>query len=174
MTRRTSGHDPGMRISPSPIPAAVTPPPPAPAHGTAQAPPAVDRAVLGASESELKNLSPSERRKRIQARLDLMQSRFLPHRAKGMNEVFQIIVTGPGGGTWHTIVRNGTSVLKSGPHPNPSVTMKASGEDWLALLEYRLHRIKAFLTGRLKIDGDRGLAKQFRDLYPDPNRPKDD
>lgn len=131
-------------------------------------------ATLGKTDPEiakLEKMGALERRKHIKARLALMQSRFLPKVAGNMSKVFQVVVKGPGGGTWHTIVKNGTSVLKEGPHPDPSVVMTATAEDWFLLLEYKLHRIKAYLTGRIKIQGDRDLAGKFRDLYPNPNRP---
>ncbi|MDR2340670.1 MAG: SCP2 sterol-binding domain-containing protein [Deltaproteobacteria bacterium] len=49
----------------------------------------------------------------------------------------------------------------------PSVTVSASDKTVLAIADRSLNPTKAFLTGRLKIKGDRSLLKNLSKIWPD-------
>jgi putative sterol carrier protein len=46
-----------------------------------------------------------------------------------------------------------------------------AGEDCMAILEGRLNGVTAYLSGRLRVDGDIGLAMRLAAFFPDL-RPK--
>lgn len=52
-----------------------------------------------------------------------------------------------------------------------NVTLSMAGEDCIAILEGKLSGMSALLSGRLKIDGDTGLAMRLAAFFPDL-RPK--
>ncbi len=53
----------------------------------------------------------------------------------------------------------------SGPHADPTLVVVASAENWLKVVAGSLDPQLAFLTGRLKVRGDMGLAMRLRALF---------
>ena len=63
-------------------------------------------------------------------------------------------------------MNDGTFKMGGGKIDNPSVTFVTSDRDWVALSNGTLGGKWAFFTGRLKIRGDRGLAKKLDEIFP--------
>ena len=55
--------------------------------------------------------------------------------------------------------------MAAGPHPEPTLVVVASAENWLKVVAGSLDPQLAFLTGRLKVRGDMGLAMRLRALF---------
>ncbi len=91
---------------------------------------------------------------------------FNPHSAQGVDAVFQFDIQGEGGGSWNVTVRDGACTLEEGRHENPQTTIVMSGEDWLALVNRQLNGVQAFMTGKLKVEGDLMLAQRIYDIFP--------
>jgi putative sterol carrier protein len=53
-----------------------------------------------------------------------------------------------------------------GTIPNPDVILICSDKTWVALSNGTLSGTWAFLTGRLKIRGDQGLARKLGEIFP--------
>ena len=85
--------------------------------------------------------------------------------AKGMDAVFQFDITGESGGTWHVTVKEESCHVREGSHDNPSVTLKMSSETWLAVVNQKVNAVQAFMTGKLKVNGDIFLARKIPDLF---------
>ena len=97
---------------------------------------------------------------------DGMIQSFRPEKAKGIRVLYQFDLSGPNGGSWVFEVNDGTLQTKRGRADNPDVTLIASDEDWVALSNGTLSGAWAFITGRLKIRGDKGLAKKLNEIFP--------
>ena len=54
-----------------------------------------------------------------------MPSAFRADKAAGVDVVFQYRITGPGGGEWHTVVKDGTCDVKEGAHGKPTTTISS-------------------------------------------------
>ena len=50
-------------------------------------------------------------------------------------------------------------------HPDPTLVVIASAENWLKVVAGSLDPQLAFVTGRLKVRGDMGLAMRLRALF---------
>ena len=87
-----------------------------------------------------------------------------PQRIAGLNATFQFDLTGDGGGTWHVVLANGDGQLIEGPAENPGVTFELAADDFVALTEGRLNGTSAFMSGKLKIKGDMGLAMRLQTI----------
>jgi putative sterol carrier protein len=85
--------------------------------------------------------------------------------ARGMDAVFQFDISGEDGGVWHLTVREGTYEIKKGRHDNPAVTLTMSAETWLGILNKDLNAMKAFMFGKLKVNGDMMLAQRIPRLF---------
>ena len=101
----------------------------------------------------------------VKETFDLMPSRFKPDKAQGVNAVIQYEITGEGGGTWYATIKDGTCSVTGGTAPSPGLTLTMSGQDWLDMLAGKLSGQMAFMSGKLKLKGDMGLAKKLPSLF---------
>jgi NAD(P)-dependent dehydrogenase (short-subunit alcohol dehydrogenase family)/acyl dehydratase/putative sterol carrier protein len=90
----------------------------------------------------------------IQAVFDRLARAFRPEAAAGVDVIFQFTISGPGGGDWHAVIREGTCTVEKGIHDRPTTTLKMSEEDFLRYVGGQLPAMQAYTTGRLKIEGD--------------------
>ncbi len=95
----------------------------------------------------------------------------LPHKldaeaAEGVLAVYQFDLSGPQGGQYHLVVEGGACSVREGTHPAPHVTFSLSAEDCLKVLNGHLDGPSVFMSGRLLVRGDLGLALQLKALFP--------
>ena len=97
---------------------------------------------------------------------DSMRNSFQPAKAKGVHARYQWDLSGPNGGQWWIDVEDGTYKMGKGTIPNPSVTFIAKDRDWVAICHDQLSGTWAYLTGRLKVRGDQGIARKLGEIFP--------
>ena len=56
------------------------------------------------------------------------------------------------------------SFVITGTHDNPGATITVSAEDWLGMLNGSLNPMQAFMSGKIKIDGDMTLAMSLQQV----------
>ena len=86
--------------------------------------------------------------------------------AEDLDAVYQFDLSGPQGGHYQLLVHNGICVVKEGTHVDAHVTLSMPGEDCIKLLNGQLSGQAIFMSGRLQISGDLGLAMQLKWLFP--------
>ncbi len=96
---------------------------------------------------------------------DAMAGRFRADKAAGTNAVIQYDVSGDGGGTWHAVVKDGTCTVKSGAGTSPTLTLQISAQDWLDMLSGKQSGQMLFMSGKLKVKGDMGLAMKLGSMF---------
>jgi putative sterol carrier protein len=96
---------------------------------------------------------------------EMMPSRFNKEAAKGLNAIYQFDLSGDGGGKWHVLINNDSCEVKEGPHPSPSITISMAAQDYLDMLSGKLNGQVAFMSGKLRIAGDMGLALKMQSLF---------
>ncbi|MFP4500143.1 MAG: SCP2 sterol-binding domain-containing protein [Candidatus Hydrogenedentota bacterium] len=92
-------------------------------------------------------------------------SRVDKEKTQGMNAVFQFNITGDGGGEWNVSIADGNVEVNQGTHDSPSITLTATSEDFLSIVSGQLNGQTAFLTGKLKIQGDMTLAMKLASIF---------
>jgi putative sterol carrier protein len=92
-------------------------------------------------------------------------SRFKAEEATGLTAVYQFEITGDGGGEWHADIADGGCEVAEGRAGSPNITITTSAEDWLAIVGGRLNPQMAFMTGKLKVAGDMGLALRLQSIF---------
>ncbi len=107
----------------------------------------------------------------VRAFFDVLPSRFHAAAAEGVTAVYQFDLSGNEGGQYQLHIADQTCRITRGAHPSPDVTLKMAGEDCVAILEGRLNGVSAYLSGRLKMEGDLELAMRLAAFFPDL-RPK--
>jgi putative sterol carrier protein len=99
----------------------------------------------------------------VRAFFDGLAARFRADRAAGLDATFAFVLDGAG--EWYAVVANDTCDIHEGGHASPDVTIACSAADWAELVEGRLDPQFAFMTGRLRVEGDMSLAMRFRSLF---------
>jgi putative sterol carrier protein len=95
-----------------------------------------------------------------------MRGSFQPAKAKGVHARYQWDLSGPHGGQWWIDVNDGTYRMGKGKIDHPDVTFVAKDKDWVAVSNGQLGGTWAYMTGRLKIRGDQGLARKLGQIFP--------
>jgi NAD(P)-dependent dehydrogenase (short-subunit alcohol dehydrogenase family)/putative sterol carrier protein len=83
-----------------------------------------------------------------------MPGAFQAGSAGGAAVVFQYCISGDGGGDWSVDIKNGACTVASGIHASPTCTLKINSGDFLDLMNGKVNAMKAYTSGKLKIEGD--------------------
>lgn len=94
-----------------------------------------------------------------------MEQSFRGDEAQGLDNTYQFRITGDGGGDWHARVEWERCEIGRGRIDSPDVTITISADDWLAIAGGRLNPETAYMTGRLEVEGDLGLATKLQPLF---------
>jgi putative sterol carrier protein len=66
---------------------------------------------------------------------------------------------------YHFTVANEAIDVKPGKHTSPNITLTMKETDYLDMINGKLNGQMAFMTGKLKIAGDMGLALKLQSLF---------
>jgi putative sterol carrier protein len=95
----------------------------------------------------------------------MMPEAFNADAAQGVDTIFQLDITGEGGGNWNVVIKDGTCKISEGTHGSPNVTLTMTAETWLGIVNRELNGMQAFLGGKLKASGDIMLAQRIEQLF---------
>ena len=94
-----------------------------------------------------------------------MVERFVPEKAAGVDATILFELSGDNGGSYWIAVADGEAETGAGAAVNAAVTVRCSADDWVAVATGELNAMQAFMTGRLKIQGDMGLAMKLQSMF---------
>jgi len=92
---------------------------------------------------------------RFQAKPDVVQK---------INAVYQFNISGPDGGTWSVDCTQPGGKIQAGTAASPKCTVAAVDRDFLAIVNGKLNAQMAFMSGKLRIQGDMGLALKLQQI----------
>jgi putative sterol carrier protein len=101
----------------------------------------------------------------IKETFDAMESRFRADKAAGTAATIQYDISGEGGGTWNAVIGEGACKVSPGPAPNPTLTVQMAGQDWLDMVSGKQSGQMLYMSGKLKLKGDMGLALKLGSLF---------
>ena len=101
----------------------------------------------------------------VKETFDAMAGRFRAEKATGVNATIQYDIAGDQGGTWHAVIKDGACAVNQGAAPSPNLTLSMSSQDWLDMVGGKLSGQMAFMSGKLKLKGDMGLAMKVGSLF---------
>ncbi len=94
-----------------------------------------------------------------------LSSKVDPAKIKGMNVTYQFVITGDDGGEWAVSVADEQISVTQGKAEKANITLTISASDFLDLVAGKLNGQTAFLTGKLKIQGDMTLALKLQSVF---------
>jgi putative sterol carrier protein len=81
-----------------------------------------------------------------------------------INAVYQFNISGPSGGTWAVDCTKPGGHITAGAADGPRCTVNCSDADFLNIVNGKLNPQMAFMSGKLKIQGDMGLAMKLQQI----------
>ena len=97
---------------------------------------------------------------------EAMSARLNTAEAAKVNKTIQWNITGDDPGVWAIQINDGAARLFPGGIEKPDVIFTVTSKDWLTIAEGKLNAMNAFMTGKLKIAGDMGLALKVPQMLP--------
>ena len=94
-----------------------------------------------------------------------MQEKFNPSAAAGLDLVFGFNITDEGK-QYALIVKDGTCDLQEGENPDASVTLVTDSETLEGIVSGETDGMQAFMSGKLRTEGDMMLALKLSELFP--------
>ena len=88
--------------------------------------------------------------------------------AKGMNATIQFNLSGDNGGQWYVGIKDGGATVSQGSAPSANMTLSMTAQDYVDMIMGKLNGQMAFMSGKLKISGDMGLAMKMQSLFKRP------
>ena len=86
-------------------------------------------------------------------------------KAAGVDVTVQFDLSGEGGGTWAVTVKDGKCTVNEAAAESPSLTISMDANDYSAMIAGDLQPMAAFMQGKIKMQGDMGLAMKFQGLF---------
>ena len=101
----------------------------------------------------------------IQEIFENINEGFDPDKSEGVDAIFQFDLTGDDGGKYWIKVVDKTAEVNEGEHDDPTMTIIAAAEDYLAMVNGDLNAMMAFGQGKIKVDGNPMLATKLQSLF---------
>lgn len=92
-----------------------------------------------------------------------LPAKFQPQAAEALDAVFQIEIED--GQPYSIAVREGACTVTQENHPDPNVTLFMDSDTFVEIIYGDLGGTTAFLTGRLRAEGDLMLATRLSKLF---------
>ncbi|HET6437745.1 MAG TPA: SCP2 sterol-binding domain-containing protein [Anaeromyxobacter sp.] len=81
-----------------------------------------------------------------------------------INAVYQFNISGPEGGTWAVDCTAPGGKVTAGAAAQPRCTVASTDKDFLGIVNGKLNPQMAFMSGKLRIQGDMGLAMKLQQI----------
>jgi len=87
-----------------------------------------------------------------------------PDLVEKINAVYLFNISGPNGGQWSVDCTQPGGMVAAGQVATASCTVACSDVDFLNIVNGRLNAQMAFMSGKLRIQGDMGLAMKLQQI----------
>ncbi len=81
-----------------------------------------------------------------------------------INSTYQFSLSGEGGGDWVIELTDACQEVREGSEESAACTIAMSADDFMGLIKGELNPQMAFMTGKLQVKGDMGLALKLQNV----------
>ena len=85
-----------------------------------------------------------------------------PETSKAVNAVYEFNITGDNGGVWTVDMTKEPGTVSAGSSGSASCTVTCTANDFMNIVGGKMNPQMAFMSGKLKIKGDMGLAMKLQ------------
>jgi putative sterol carrier protein len=100
----------------------------------------------------------------LQPIFDAMNERFVADKAGDLKLSIQFDLSGDGGGQWVAQIKDGALDVTKGTAADADATLKMDADDFAKMSDGDLNPMMAFMSGKIKVDGDLGTVMKFQSL----------
>ena len=100
----------------------------------------------------------------LQPIFDSMTERFQADKAGDLDMIVQFELSGDGGGQWYASIKDGAMDVNQGSADSPQATLKMDADDFAQMSTGDLNPMMAFMSGKIKVDGDLNSVMKFQSL----------
>ncbi|MEL6151101.1 MAG: SCP2 sterol-binding domain-containing protein [Chloroflexota bacterium] len=101
----------------------------------------------------------------VKAVFEKMQSQFNPDRAAGVDAVIQVDLTGENEAHYWLKLNDGSLEMSEGQAETANMTLIATAPDFVSIVNGESNAMQAFMSGKLKVKGDMGLAMKLQPIF---------
>jgi putative sterol carrier protein len=95
----------------------------------------------------------------------LIGEQFDASKAEGIDGTIQLDLSGETGGKWALHITGGACEVIEGGVESPTTTLSMSAEDFVGMVNGDVNAMTAFMQGKIKLQGDMGLAMKFQTIF---------
>jgi putative sterol carrier protein len=95
----------------------------------------------------------------------MMVQGFVPEKADGINAIIQFDLSGDNGGQFYLDIKDGSVEAHDGMSDNAKMTLRAALDDYVAVASGQMNPMQAFMSGKIKIQGDMSLAMKLQTIF---------
>ncbi len=94
-----------------------------------------------------------------------MPASFNPDAAAGVDAVFQFDLSGENAAKYWVKVEDQEVEVHEGETDEPTITVLADADDYLAMVNGEINPMTAFMQGKVKVKGPMGLAMKLQSMF---------
>lgn len=107
-------------------------------------------------------MSPQE----VESVFQKMMQKFIPEKSVGMDAIIQFNLANEEGDTSYWVqIQNENVELNEGVNSEPQLTITANAEDYMQVVNGDTNAMQAFMSGKLKVDGQMALAMKLQSAF---------
>ncbi len=95
-----------------------------------------------------------------------MPNRVDASKLAGLDMSILFDLSGDGGGQWTMTVADGAMAIADGARDSPTATLKMDATDYQSMALGKLNPMTAFMTGKVKVEGDLGAVMKMQGFLP--------
>lgn len=101
----------------------------------------------------------------VQAVMDAMSANIDPSALGDLDASVVFDLSGEDGGQWTAVIANGAAEVNEGATDDATATIKMDAADFVSMSKGELNGMTAFMTGKIKVDGDLGTVMKLQSLF---------